>query len=358
MKCEHCGVEVPDGAPYCSECGRPVGHGDKKAKRRKEPREVKKANPVLDVEADVERAEETPKKEKPKKKKRKWKLILALVILALVLGAAGYGYLRLPAFRVQRAMNAGDAKGYQTAAEIYTDEVKDSFFERWITSMLCKERIDAPAEAYFAGDLSYDEAKAFYTAFSDEASKKLSAVSKAHLDDIEADHEAQLMLAAGDKAFEAKDYEAAMEEYAAVPKGIAAYETAQKKLQETREAYITSISDKVDKLVGSGDYDTAMETLNKALKVLPNEEALITKRATVGLAFEAIKLQEAADLIADEEYDDAINLLTEALDLMPDSQKLSDGLDSVRELKKEAEKAETVTTEEPEKEETATNKKP
>ena len=327
MQCANCGAEVREGVPFCSECGRPLRPGEKQPKPKKQPKAANKAVPVPEAA------------EQPKKKKIKWKLVLFLVILAVVLGAAGYGYLRLPAFRMQRALNAGDAAGYQNAAKIYSAEVKDSFLQKWFTSMLCKDQMGQAAEAYFAGDLTYDEAKAFYTAFTAEGSKKLSREAKKQLEAIEADHTARETLAAGDAALDDGDYETAMAAYAKVPKDSAVYSEAQKKLSEAREAYVTSICDRVDKLVGSGSYAKAMTTLNDALELLPDDEKLTAKRATVGTAFEAITLDQVSDLLAEEDYGEALDQLAHALEVMPESKKLADKLDAVEAERKAAEKA-------------------
>lgn len=315
MKCAYCGAEVREGVPFCSECGRPLRDAPKPKKQKQ----------LRSAAADGE--------PKPKKK-IKWKLALFLVLLAAVLGAAGYGYLRLPAFRVDRALNEN---GYQSAAQIYSAEVQDGFFENWLTALLCRDDLGKAAEAYFSGDLSYDDARAFYTAFSDRENKRLSREAEKQMEAIEADHAAREALAAGDAALKDEDFEAAMEAYASVPGDAAVYKQAQQKLLEARTQYVTSVCDKVDKLVGKGSYADAIRAIDAALKVLPENDELLEKRATIGSAFEAVTLDQISDDVNKEDYAAAIEALQEALDAMPDSQKLADKLEELRDLQKEQE---------------------
>ena len=349
MKCANCGAEVREGVPFCSECGRPLHAGEKPPKPPREKRKKEKAAPERVPTPEIE--------EKPKRKKRKWKLILALVILALLLGAAGFAYLRMPAFRLQRALNGAD---YTAAAKLYSDEVKDSFFERLLTSMLIKdEQLGSAADAYFVGELTYEEAKAFYTAFSDGGSKKLQAAAVEYLEQIENDHAVRELLRDGEQAMEDKDYIAAMEAFSAVPEDSTAYDEAQKRLADAREAYVTDVCDGVDKLVGNGKYAKAMGALNEALELLPDDETLKSKRATVGTAFEAIELTLADDLIAEKDYGEAADQLAHALELMPESKKLADKLDEVQQLTEDAEKAKKEAEEaDDESEEDAPDTKP
>lgn len=318
MKCTYCGAEVREGVPFCSECGRPLQAGTKPPKKK--------------------RAKAASETEPKPKRKIKWKLVAFCAILVLLLGAAGLAYLRLPAFRMQRALKNGDAAGYQNAAKIYSKEVSGNGFESWLTTLLCRDDMAEAADAYFAGDLSYDEAKAFYTAFLDKGSKRLSKEAEKQLDAIETDHAAREILAEGDDAMKDNDLLAAMEAYDRVPKSSAVYKEAQDKRAAAQKQYVTDISDSVDKLVGSGSYAKAMMTLNDALKVLPDDEALQTKRATVGAAFEAITLDAISEDVNREDYAAAIKALEEALEIMPDSAKLSDRLDELKDLQKEQEK--------------------
>lgn len=312
MKCANCGAEVREGVPFCSECGRPL----REAPKQKQPRRLKSAD------ADAP---------KPKKK-RNWKLTLFLVLLAAVLGACGYAYLRLPAFRVDRALNDN---GYQSAAKIYSAEVKDGFFDNWLTALLCRDDLGKAAEAYFKGELSYDEVKAFYAAFSDEQNKRLSREAEKQMEAVEADHDAREALSAGDKALEDEDFESAMAAYAAVPKDSAVYKQAQQKLSEAKAQYVASVCDAVDKLVGKGSYADAVCALDDALKVVPEDEALTEKRETIGSAFEAVTLDQITDDVKKEDYDAAIATLEEALEIMPDSKKLSERLEELQDLQKE-----------------------
>ena len=318
MKCSNCGAEVREGVPFCSECGRPLQSGAK-------PPKQKRAKGTADAS------------DKPKRK-IKWRLVAFCAILVLLLGAAGFAYLRLPAFRMQRALDDADASGYRSAAKIYTAEVSKSGFENWLSTLLCRDDMGDAAKAYFAGDLSYDEAKAFYAAFLDKGSRRLSKEAEKQLDAIETDHAARKILAEGDAAVKDNDLIAAMEAYDRVPESSVVYKQAQEKRTAAQKQYVTDISDSVDKLVGSGSYAKAMTTLNDALKVLPDDEALQTKRATVGAAFEAITLDAISEDVNREDYAAAIKALQEALKVMPDSTKLSDRLDELKDLQKEQEK--------------------
>lgn len=311
MRCANCGAEVREGVPFCSECGRPLREGAKQAKK-------------------TAKRVRAPGEPKPKKKV-KWKLVLFLVILAAVLGSAGYAYLRLPAFRVDRALKSD---GYQTAAKVYSTEVRDGFFENWLTALLCRDDLSKASEAYFAGELSYDEAKAFYTAFSDEENTRLSREAEKQLAAIEADHAARDALAAGDAALEAEDFQTAMEAYAKVPEDSSVYGDAQKKLQDAQKQYVQSVSDSVDKLVGKGSYADAIRAIDAALKLVPKDAALLEKRATIGSAFEAVTLDQITDDVNKEDYAAAIQTLEEALEVMPDSTKLSDRLEELRDAQK------------------------
>lgn len=316
MKCSYCGAEVRDDVPFCSECGRPLTGGEK------QPRSAKKA------------AREDRTVEKPKKKV-KWKLIAALALILVILAAAGIGYLRLPAFRVQRALNAQDAAGYAAAAKVYSDEVQGSALQRLLTTMLCKNRMQDAADAYYAGTLSYEEAVAFYTAFTGDSSGKLSGTASELLAAIEADHDAREALAAGDKAMEDGDYEAAMEYYDSIPETASVYAEAQKHRAEAVEQYVTFVCDKADRLIGSGGYESAMKLLNDALKRFPENATLAGKRGTIGAAYEAITLQHVADLVDRWEFEEAIKYLNDALLLMPESQKLAEKIEEVEQAEKD-----------------------
>lgn len=316
MKCANCGADVRDDVPFCSECGRPLREAKPlKKKKQKAPAAERAAKP---------------------KKKVKWKLVAFLVLLAAVVGAAGYAYLRLPAFRVQRAL---DHDGYQTAAKVYSAEVRDGFFENWLTALLCRDDLSKASEAYFAGELSYDEAKAFYTAFSDEENKRLSKEAEKQLAAIEADHTARDALSAGDAALKDEDFEAAMQAYAKVPEDSSVYQKAQQKLKEAQTLYVESVCDSVDKLVGKGSYAEAIRAIDAALKTVPKDAALLEKRATIGSAFEAVTLDQITDDVNKEDYAAAIKTLEEALEVMPDSTKLSDRLEALKDAQTEQSKS-------------------
>lgn len=340
MKCTYCGAELREGVPFCGACGRPVSDAPKKEKKRGLIRrsELPEDLPLEPEALAAEPEPDLPPEEKKPKKKRRWKLILILSLIAALLIGAAYLYITMPAFKLQRAINKGTAKSYQAAAEIYTADVQGSFVQRLFANMLCKDDISAPAEAYFAGDLTYKEAKAFYTAFSADKNKTMKRASEKQLKLVEADHDARKSLAAGDTAMEDEVYLAAMEAYAKVPEGTAVYADAQKKLKDARKAYVTSICDGVDKLIGQGKADEAMTALNSALEVLPDNKTLTEKRATVGAMFEAVTLDKVSDLVKDKDYTAAKDALNAALELMPESQKLSDKLEEVEKAAKKAKK--------------------
>ena len=351
MICPNCGADVRDGIPFCSECGRPMNKTTKRRKRPKQLKETKAPKKVKELELEPEEAPEeeaapevktdaaaapdtSEKKKKPKKKKKKWKLVLALILIAALLAGAVYLYVTLPAFRVQRAMQQNSEAGYLSAAEIYTAEVKDNFLHNWLTTQLCKDDVPKAADAYFAGELSYESACTFYEAFSARGDSALGMLAAEKLDEIERDHAVKEILAEGDAAFAAGDYVAAMEAYEKVPEESDAYKTAQQKLSECRERYVESISDRVDKLLGQGSYAEAIGVLDEGLAVVPGDELLLQKRGTVTVTYEALVFDQVNAALSDNDPETAISLLEDALKVLPDSTRFSDKLEEIREAQR------------------------
>ena len=344
MKCANCGAEVAEGIPFCSECGRPMTGGARKeraprrerAKEKKRPEKLPKREKTAAAKPEKKPKRSDAAPDEKAKKPIKWKRILILVLIAAILIAAAVAYFTMPALRLQRAMTGGDPEHYAKAAEIYTEDVRERGLQRWLAGMLCRDHMQDAADAYFAGDLTYEEATAFYHAFDTDDSETLQAAAQKQLKRIESDHVSRKLLAEGDAALKGGDYFAAIAAYEQIPTNAAVYQQAQTGIAEARRLFVSEVCDAVDKQLGRGEYAEAMQALNEALEKLPEDETLLEKQKTVGTTFEAITLDQVSDLMEEKDYAGAADVLNAALELMPDSKKLADKLE---EVEKAADKA-------------------
>ena len=338
MFCEKCGAALPDGAPFCGNCGaaqqmnaqQPIAQQPvqdyipQQAAEEYVPEQIAQEYVPQQQEYVPQQeyipTEPAPRKEKPpkqpkppKKKMAKWKKILLLTGIALViLGAlAGYLYLRWYNSDEQVALRAVEKEDYEQAIELIDGKYDSKEGKALLESM--REKITGAKDGFLSEELSYQAAK---KAISDlrayDVAELRSELDEAdrYLDDL---NTSRTCFDTAEEHFAAGNYEKAMAAYRGVIETDPNYSQAQTQLEAAITAYREEMLAQAAEKAEKKEYADAIAILDNALRVLPGDSALQTQRelyAAEGAAKDrSDTLKDAADSAAKGDYAAAMSLI-------------------------------------------------
>ncbi len=262
---------------------------------------------ILNPNAQVERFDN--KKKSNKKIIKTIKTVVALVVVLGVLIGGVVFFFTNPGYNVSKSLK--DAE-YSEAYEIYEDEVKDNFINKFIMETLAKNPATDIINKFQAGDIGYEEAL-----------EALGYVSEMGLGDteeqikkVESIHTAEVAIEKGDKYYEDGDYANAIREYSKIEETDDRYEDAQKKLQELYPKYVKDAVEIAEGYSQQRDVQKVVSYINTVYQLLPDDVDTSELEAIKQASLETYKSQvigEASRYMDENDYPKAIEVLDNAI---------------------------------------------
>lgn len=267
--------------------------------------------------------EEIPKKKRITKKR----YIVIPVAIVIVAAAAWFG---ISEFVVNSAANEAIAafsdKKYDTAANIYNENVKNSPIQMWLFESKMNDYIDDVLSEHRDKVMNYDEAKIALNSVIALNDDRFTQKAKEALEAIEALEESRAAYSAGQKYFTNGDYISAAKEFEKVIESDPDYSKAIASRDRSYEKYKEDVLSKTASCETADDYKAAIELLNEAVKNLPDDTDLKARLDSCTKGLEEAIISEAVDninaLINAGSYKEALKMIDDTLKDYPDNSTL------------------------------------
>ncbi len=252
---------------------------------------------------------DAPKKKEGKGKKAKVIAIVTLSGIVAIAIALAIMFFSSPAYGVYHDMNSED---FESAVELYKDEVDGSFIQETLLNMLLKNRADEIVN-------DFEKKKTEYHIAIDEL-KTLEKMGfkgvKEKIDKLKVLNDAADAFEKADKYYADGDYGNAIAEYSKIPETDENYDKAQSKLSELCPKYIRSVVDTANEYNDDGKYKEAVGYVNTAYDILPEgaDTTELDKVKNESLAFYKTDVSnEVTALINESDFNGAFEVVDEAI---------------------------------------------
>ncbi len=249
------------------------------------------------------------KKKSGKVKKAK---VIAIAVLSGIVALAialAIMFFSSSAYGVYREMNSDD---FNSAVELYNDEVDGSFIQETLLNMLLKGRADEIVSDFEAEKIDYETAISELNALEKMGFEGI----KEKIEQITASNNAADALEKADKYYADGDYENAITEYSKIPESDENYEAAQSKINEICPKYISSVVETATEYNNDKKYKEAVGYINTAYDILPDsaDTTELDKVKNESLAFYKTDISnQVTALINESDFTGAFEVIDEAI---------------------------------------------
>lgn len=328
MFCPKCGNVIDDDSKFCGGCGATLSSEQPVKQAYQEPMQQSYQQPIQQPYTQPVQSKKPPKQ---KKKIKKAPIILGLIVIGLI--ASGiYGFIWYSDSDISEFNEMIEDAEYEEAAELYNDDIADSWLMKMIVDGKISDLIDSTLEDFNLNTVSYDDASKIFAGFSLLDDDDLAAKASTNSDTIEKINTSKELVEDAEAEYESGDYLEAINLYEEVEEDSADYEVAVAKIDEAKAKYKEEILSETASNEILSDYEDNIALINIALGVLTDDADLLARKTELQDAYSALvksnALEDITDLVSDGEYEDAIDLLNETLEVLSDDVDLINLYDS------------------------------
>lgn len=216
------------------------------------------------------------------------------------------------------------------AAVDYFDENYDKLPTEQISGIF-KNTADDIYSKYMSEELSEAAAKKALNDLCDIRISELSNYAEEVYDKFDKMSASRKSYEQGTNAFTNSNYYDAVRYFREVDNEYPGYQTAQKKLSEAEQKYLTDIKSEVDKQLAANDFSSAGRSIRTALNLIPDNAELTEKFNECNTLYKSYIKQQAKEKYADKkDYSGAINYIQNYINQFEDSSDLSALIDEYK----------------------------